>query len=93
MYKVLVVLHDGEDYIRMNKVFLESMPVAGEYIIHSDGLPYKVEEVTTFVGYVSSKGATTILIVHPADKDAAVNNLYGMNIEEDLDDPEYNTKE
>lgn len=93
MYKVLVVLHDGDDYIRMNKVFLESMPVAGEYIIHSDGLPYKVEEVTTFVGYVSSKGATTILIVHPADKDAAVNNLYGMNIEEDLDDPEYNTKE
>lgn len=90
MYKVLIVLHDGDEYIRMNKVYLESMPVAGEYIVHSDGLPYLVEEVTTFVGYVSSKGATTILVVHPADKDAAVNDLYGIDIERDMDDPEYN---
>ncbi|MFD1472152.1 LysR family transcriptional regulator [Companilactobacillus mishanensis] len=90
MYKVLIVLHDGEDYIRMNKVYVENMPVKGQYIIHSDGLPYYVEEVTSFVGYVSSKGATTIIVVHPADKDAAVNNLYGMSIENDLDDPEYN---
>lgn len=90
MYKVLIVLHEGDDYIRMNKVFVENMPVAGQYIIHSDGLAYYVEEVTTFVGYVSSKGATTILVVHPAPKDAAVNDLYGMDIERDLDDPEYN---
>ncbi|AKP67284.1 hypothetical protein [Companilactobacillus ginsenosidimutans] len=90
MYKVLVVLHDGDEYIRMNKVFVENMPVAGQYIIHSDGLPYKVEEVTSFVGYVSSKGATTILVVVPADKDAAVNDLYGIDIERDMDDPEYN---
>ncbi|WP_125589948.1 LysR family transcriptional regulator [Companilactobacillus jidongensis] len=86
MYKVLIVLHDGDDYIRMNKVFVENMPVAGQYIIHSDGLPYYVEEVTSFVGYVSSKGATTILVVHPAPKDAPVNNLYGMDIERDMDD-------
>ena len=64
MYKVMVVLHDGDDYIRMNKVYFETMPVAGQYIIHSDGLAYVVEEVTTFAGYVSSKGATTILVVH-----------------------------
>ncbi|ANK59351.1 LysR family transcriptional regulator [Loigolactobacillus backii] len=88
MYKVLVVLHDGNDYIRMNKVYFENIPVAGQYIIHSDGLAYAVEEVTSFAGYVSSKGATTILIVHQAQKDAAVNKLYGMNIESDLDDPE-----
>jgi hypothetical protein len=93
MYKVLVVLHDGDEYIRMNKVYVENMPVAGQYIIHSDGLPYKVEEVTSFVGYVSSKGATTILIVTPADKDAAVNDLYGIDIERDMDDPEYNNND
>lgn len=92
MYKVLIVLHDGDDYIRMNKVFLETIPQEGEYIIHSDGLAYKVEEVTRFVGYVSSKGATTIIVVHQADKDAAVNELYGIDIERDMDDPEYNKK-
>ncbi|MCH5462131.1 LysR family transcriptional regulator [Lactobacillus sp. LC28-10] len=88
MYKVMVVLHDNDDYIRMNKVYFETMPVAGQYIIHSDGLAYMVEEVTTFAGYVSSKGATTILIVHQAPRDAAVNKLYGIDIERDLDDPE-----
>ncbi|WP_334329642.1 LysR family transcriptional regulator [Companilactobacillus sp. HBUAS59699] len=86
MYKVLIVLHDGDDYIRMNKVFVENMPVAGQYIIHTDGLPYYVEEVTTFVGYVSSKGATTILVVHPAPEDAPVNKLYGIDVERDMDD-------
>lgn len=60
LYKVMVVLHDEDDYIRMNKVYFETMPVAGQYIIHSDGLAYVVEEVTSFAGYVSSKGATTI---------------------------------
>ncbi|ALB29638.1 hypothetical protein [Companilactobacillus heilongjiangensis] len=92
MYKILIMLHDGDDYIRMNKVYIESMPVAGQYIIHSDGLPYYVEEVTTFVGYVSSKGAIAIVVVHPAPKDAEVNNLYGVDIVKDLDDPEYNNK-
>jgi len=86
------MLHDGDDYIRMNKVYIESMPVAGQYIVHSDGLPYYVEEVTTFVGYVSSKGAIAIVVVHPAPKDEAVNNLYGVDIAQDLDDPEYNNK-
>lgn len=92
MYKILIMLHDGDDYIRMNKVYIESMPVAGQYIIHSDGLPYYVEEVTTFVGYVSSKGAIAIVVVHPAPKDSEVNNLYGVDIVKDLDDPEYNNK-
>ncbi|CAJ1179670.1 hypothetical protein [Companilactobacillus paralimentarius] len=92
MYKVLIVLHEGDDYIRMNKVYIESMPVAGQYIIHTDGLAYYVEEVTTFVGYVSSKGAIAIVVVHPAPKDSAVNKLYGVDIERDLDDPEYNKK-
>ncbi|CAJ1193669.1 hypothetical protein [Companilactobacillus nantensis] len=93
MYKILIMLHDGDDYIRMNKVYIESMPVAGQYIIHSDGLPYYVEEVTTFVGYVSSKGAIAIVVVHPAPKDEAVNDLYGVDIVQDLDDPEYNKKD
>ncbi len=88
VYKVMVMLHEGDDYIRMNKVYFETMPVAGQYIIHSDGLAYYVEEVTMFAGYVSSKGATTILVVHPASKDEAVNQLYGIDIERDLDDPE-----
>ncbi|MFH5810726.1 LysR family transcriptional regulator [Companilactobacillus sp. FL22-1] len=93
MYKILIVLHDGDEYIRMNKVYIESMPVAGQYIIHSDGLPYYVEEVTTFVGYVSTKGAIAIVVVHPAPKDEAVNELYGVDIERDLDDPDLKKRE
>lgn len=87
LFKVLLVMHDGEnEYYRMNKVYFESMPVAGQYIYNSDGLAYQVEEVAEFAGYVSSKGATTILVVHPIDKNKPVSKLYGLNIERDLDD-------
>ncbi|MFD1672687.1 LysR family transcriptional regulator [Agrilactobacillus yilanensis] len=86
MIKVLIVLHDGDDYIRMNKVYFESMPVTGQYIINSDGLSYFVEEVAQFANYVTSKGAIAIVIVHQAKKDQPVSELYGLNIEHDLDD-------
>ena len=45
-----------------------------------------VEEVAQFAGYVSSKGAIAILVVHQADEDHPVSNLYGLDIERDLDD-------
>lgn len=86
MLKVLLVLHEGDDYIRMNKVFFESMPTTGQYIVNSDGLSYFVEEVAQFANYVTSKGAIAILVVHEAKKDLPVSDLYGLNIEEDLDD-------
>ncbi|MCH4172111.1 MAG: LysR family transcriptional regulator [Lactobacillus sp.] len=86
MIKVILVLHEGEDFIRMNKVFFESMPVKDQYIVNSDGLSYYVEEVAQFANYVSSKGAIAIVVVHQAHKDQAVSNLYGLNIENDLDD-------
>ncbi|MCD2257016.1 LysR family transcriptional regulator [Agrilactobacillus fermenti] len=86
MLKVLLVLHDGKDYIRMNKVFFEELPIKGQYIVNSDGLAYLVEEVTTFANYVTSKGAIGIVVVHQAPRDEPVSQLYGLNIEEDLDD-------
>ncbi|KRL04148.1 hypothetical protein [Liquorilactobacillus oeni] len=87
MFKALLVMHDhNEGYYRMNKVSFENMPVSGQYIYNSDGLAYQVEEVASFAGYVSEKGATTILVVHPVDKEAPVSKLYGLDIERDLDD-------
>ncbi|KRM97587.1 hypothetical protein FC19_GL001633 [Liquorilactobacillus aquaticus DSM 21051] len=88
MFKVVLVMHEpsSNDYYRMNKTYFESMPIAGQYIYNSDGLAYRVEEVAEFAGYVSSKGATTILVVHPVDKNEPVSNLYGLDIERDLDD-------
>lgn len=86
MLKVLIVLHDGDDYIRMNKVFFESMPTSGQYIVNSDGLSYFVEEVTQFANWVTSKGAIAIVTVHQADKSLPVSHLYGLDIANDLDD-------
>ncbi|MDN2452427.1 LysR family transcriptional regulator [Lactobacillus sp. UCMA15818] len=87
MFKVVLVMHDGEnEYYRMNKVYFENMPIAGQYIYNSDGLAYRVEEVASFAGYVSEKGATTILVVHPVDKNEPVSDIYGLDIERDLDD-------
>lgn len=88
MHKVLIVLHDtkNEDYYRMNKTTFEVMPEAGQYIYNSDGLAYQVEEVMQFAGYVSAKGAIAVVVVHQTDKQEMVSKLYGLNIEEDLDD-------
>lgn len=87
MIKVILVMHDQNgDYYKMNKTFFESMPKVGEYIYNTDGLAYVVEEVAQFAGYVSSKGAIAILVVHQADEDQPVSNLYGLDIERDLDD-------
>ncbi|MCP0885974.1 LysR family transcriptional regulator [Ligilactobacillus sp. WILCCON 0076] len=87
MVKVILIMHDNNgEYYKMNKTFFENMPKAGQYIYNSDGLAYVVEEVAQFAGYVSSKGAVAILVVHQADEQAPVSNLYGLNIERDLDD-------
>lgn len=88
MHKVLIVMHDQahNDYYRMNKVKFESLPVAGQYIYNTDGLVYQVEAVTNFAGYVSDKGAVALVVVHQVEKGLPVNDLYGLNIEEDLDD-------
>lgn len=88
MIKTLLVMHDAkhDDYYRMNKTFFESLPCVGQYIYNSDGLAYRVQEVVNLAGYVSSKGVVAILVVQSATKDASVNNLYGLDIEQDLDD-------
>lgn len=88
MHKLLLVMHDAahNDYYRMNKVEFEIMPRVGEYIYNTDGLAYQIEEVATFAGYVSAKGAIGVLVVHQAPDDHAVSDLYGLDIEEDLDD-------
>ena len=88
MHKVLIVMHDHahDDYYRMNKVEFETLPAVGQYLYNTDGLVYQVEEVTNFTGYVSSKGAVALVVVHQVEKELPVNNLYGLNIEEDLDD-------
>ena len=81
-------MHDyaHDDYYRMNKVEFETLPAVGQYLYNTDGLVYQVEEVTNFTGYVSSKGAVALVVVHQVEKELPVNNLYGLNIEEDLDD-------
>ncbi len=87
MKKVLLVMHDSSgEYYRMNKTTFETMPVAGQYIYNSDGLAYLVEEVCSFAGYISEKGAVAILVVHPVASDSPEAQLFGLNIEEDLDD-------
>lgn len=88
MHKVLIVMHDHahDDYYRMNKVEFETLPAVGQYLYNTDGLVYQVEEVTNFAGYVSSKGTVALVVVHQVEKELPVNNLYGLNIEEDLDD-------
>ena len=88
MYKVLIVMHDHahDDYYRMNKIEFETLPAVGQYLYNTDGLVYQVEEVTNFAGYVSSKGAVALVVVHQVEKELPVNDLYGLNIEEDLDD-------
>lgn len=88
MHKVLIVMHDihNKDYYRMNKAEFEVMPEVGQYIYNADGLVYQVEEITQFAGYVSAKGAIALVVVHQVKKDEPVNDLYGLNIEEDLDD-------
>ncbi|KRM23277.1 hypothetical protein FC65_GL000755 [Ligilactobacillus acidipiscis DSM 15836] len=88
MLKVILVMHDVEhnDYYRMNKTYFESMPVAGQYIYNTDANAYLVEEVVSFAGYVSSKGAIAVIVVTPADKDQPVGQIYGLDIGEDLDD-------
>ena len=74
MNKVLLVMHDSSgSFYRM-------------YIYNSDGLAYVVEEVCLFAGYVSEKGAIAILVVHPAPSDSPEAEIFGLNIEEDLDD-------
>lgn len=86
--RVILVMHDVEhnDYYRMNKTYFESMPVAGQYIYNTDANAYLVEEVILFAGYVSSKGAIAVVVVTPADEDKPVSKIYGLDIEEDLDD-------
>lgn len=88
MHKVVLVMHDTkhDDYYRMNKVEFEVMPRVGEFIYNTDGLAYQIEEIATFAGYVSSKGAISVLVVHQADEKAPVSSIYGMDIEQDLDD-------
>lgn len=88
MHKVLIVMHDHvhDDYYRMNKVEFETLPAIGQYLYNTDGLVYQVEEVTNFAGYVSNKGAVALVVVHQVEKELPVNDLYGLNIEEDLDD-------
>lgn len=87
MNKVLLVMHDSSgSFYRMNKTAFETMPVAGQHIYNSDGLAYVVEEVCLFAGYVSEKGAIAILVVHPAPSDSPEAEIFGLNIEEDLDD-------
>ena len=88
MLKVILVMHDLEhnDYYRMNKTYFESMPVAGQYIYNTDANAYLVEEVVSFAGYVYSKGAIAVIVVTPAEKDLPVSEIYGLDIEEDLDD-------
>lgn len=88
MHKVLIVMHDHahDDYYRMNKVEFETLPAVGQYLYNTDGLVYQVEEVANFAGYVSSKGAVALVVVHQVEKELPVNDLYGLNIEEDLDD-------
>lgn len=88
MLRVILVMHDVEhnDYYRMNKTYFESMPVVGQYIYNTDANAYLVEEVISFAGYVSSKGAIAVVVVTPADEDKAVSKIYGLDIEEDLDD-------
>lgn len=88
MHKVLIVMHDHahDDYYRMNKIEFETLPAVGQYLYNTDGLVYQVEEVTNFAGYVSNKGAVALVVVHQVEKELPVNDLYGLNIEEDLDD-------
>lgn len=88
MIKTVLVMHDlkNDDYYRMNKVSFESLPVKDQYVYNTDGLAYVVEEVALFAGYVSSKGAVAIVVVHPAPSDAPVSFLYGLDIQNDLDD-------
>ena len=88
MHKVLIVMHDHihDDYYRMNKVEFETLPAIGQYLYNTDGLVYQGGEVTNFAGYVSSKGAVALVVVHQVEKELPVNDLYGLNIEEDLDD-------
>ena len=78
--------HAHDDYYRMNKVEFETLPAVGQYLYNTDGLVYQVEEVANFAGYVSSKGAVALVVVHQVEKELPVNDLYGLNIEEDLDD-------
>ncbi len=87
MKKVLLVMHDSSGvYYRMNKTTFETLPVAGQIIYNSDGLAYVVEEVCSFAGYVSEKGAVAILVVHPAPADSPEAEIFGLDIEQDLDD-------
>ena len=88
MLKVILVMHDLEhnDYYRMNKTEFEILPEVGQYIYNSDGIAYKVEAITQFAGYVSAKGAVAVIVVHQVDKQDPVSRLYGLKIEEDLDD-------
>lgn len=88
MIKTVLVMHDlkNDDYYRMNKVSFESLPTQGQYIYNTDGLAYEVEEVALFAGYVSEKGAVAIIVVHPTPSDAPVSLLYGLDIQNDLDD-------
>ena len=51
--------------------------------VHDDY--YRMNKVD-FAGYVSSKGAVALVVVHQVEKELPVNDLYGLNIEEDLDD-------
>ena len=78
--------HAHGDYYRMNKIEFETLPAVGQYLYNTDGLVYQVEEVTNFAGYVSNKGAVALVVVHQVEKELPVNDLYGLNIEEDLDD-------
>lgn len=88
MHKVLIVMHDTvhNDYYRMNKAEFEILPTIGQYVYNTDGIVYQVEEITNFAGYVSSKGAVALVVVHPVENQLPVNDLYGLKIEEDLDD-------